>query len=173
MSWYCLVNQQRYGPVERELLIEWVRQGRLRPTDLVWTEGMDQWTPAGQTEALADAFALAGPPVQAADPQAAGVRENAPGAVTSMVLGIVGAFFGGCAGTGLILGILALHYRKRAMVYIESDPLRWGGQGMATAGYVLGIIDIILGALGLVYFVIWVSLFGTMMCAAGSGAFPP
>lgn len=173
MSWYCFVNQQRYGPVELELLKEWARQSRLRPTDLVWAEGMDQWTPAEQADPLGDAFAQAGPPVAVAPSYQQPAQEPAPGAVTSMVLGIIGAVIAGCAGAGLVLGLLALHYRKRAMVYLESDPIRWGGRGMATAGYVLGIIDIILGALGMVYFFIWIGLFGTMMCAAGSGALRP
>ena len=45
-QWYCLINAQQYGGVGEDVLQAWAREGRLRPTDLVWREGMPGWVPA-------------------------------------------------------------------------------------------------------------------------------
>lgn len=75
-----------------------------------------------------------------------GPRVNAPGAVASLVLGIVGLM---CV--GVILGPLAIWQASSAKRAISSDPM-YGGGGMATAGMVLGIISIVFGALWCVGF---------------------
>lgn len=54
--WYYAENNQRQGPVTLEQLRSLCSGGRLSPGDLVWTVGMEQWQPAGQTTALGDAF---------------------------------------------------------------------------------------------------------------------
>lgn len=70
-----------------------------------------------------------------------GPTTNAPGAVSSLVCGIVGLFF-----CGIILGIVAIVQANSAKRAIERDP-RYSGGGMATAGLVLGIIGLVLWAL--------------------------
>ena len=67
-----------------------------------------------------------------------GPRENAPGAVAALVWAIVGLFF-----CGPILGAVAISNAKKAEGYIATSP-RYGGEGMAKAGRILGIIDIVL-----------------------------
>jgi len=67
----------------------------------------------------------------------AGPKVNAPGAVASLVCGILGFFI-----CGLILGIIAITKAQEAKRAIASDP-RYAGGGMATAGMVLGIIDLV------------------------------
>ena len=74
-----------------------------------------------------------------------GPTENAPGAVAAMVFGIVGLVF-----CGIIFGIVAITKSRSAKNYIDSDP-RYVGGGMATAGLVLGIIDIVFGVLIVMY----------------------
>ena len=66
-----------------------------------------------------------------------GLKVNAPGAVASLVLGILGFFI-----CGLVLGIIAITKAQEAKRAIASDP-RYTGAGMATAGMVLGIIDLV------------------------------
>jgi hypothetical protein len=66
-----------------------------------------------------------------------GPKINAPGAVKSLVLGIVGLFV-----CGVILGPLAISQANKAKQAMASDP-RYGGEGLATAGTVLGIIAIV------------------------------
>ncbi|MHC4493518.1 MAG: DUF4190 domain-containing protein, partial [Planctomycetota bacterium] len=67
----------------------------------------------------------------------AGLKVNAPGAVASLVCGILGFFI-----CGLVLGIIAITKAQEAKRAIASDP-RYTGAGMATAGMVLGVIDLV------------------------------
>jgi uncharacterized membrane protein len=46
-EWYCVVQGQRHGPIAEDVLRDWIRQGRVAAHDLVWTEGMPNWVPAG------------------------------------------------------------------------------------------------------------------------------
>jgi hypothetical protein len=66
-----------------------------------------------------------------------GPKENAPGAVASLVCGIIGLFF-----CGIVLGPLAIAQSNKAKATIRADP-RYGGGGIATAGFVLGIVSLI------------------------------
>jgi hypothetical protein len=86
------------------------------------------------------------PPQQYQQPMVPMQLPNAPGAVASLVLGIIGMF---CA--GLILGIIAIVKARGAKAKIAANPTMYGGGGMATAGLVLGIIALIGG----VFQVIW------------------
>ncbi|MCE5279482.1 MAG: DUF975 family protein [Planctomycetaceae bacterium] len=58
-KWFCIVNGQQYGPIDLELLRQWIAQGRVRPGDAVWTEGMAQWAPASSLPQFADIAAAA------------------------------------------------------------------------------------------------------------------
>lgn len=67
-----------------------------------------------------------------------GPKTNAPGAAASLVLGIVGLVF--CQ---IILGPIAIWQAGKAKEAMANDP-SLGGEGLATAGKVLGIIDLVL-----------------------------
>jgi hypothetical protein len=66
-----------------------------------------------------------------------GPKVNAPGAVSSLVFGILGLLI-----CGVIFGALAISNSNKAKRAMASDPTL-GGSGLATAGLVLGIIDLI------------------------------
>ncbi|HET6429401.1 MAG TPA: DUF4190 domain-containing protein, partial [Phycisphaerae bacterium] len=83
-------------------------------------------------------------PYGAQAPYYQAARQNAPGAVPSMVLGIIGV---PCC--GIILGPIAIVLATSARKHIRNNPGRYGGAGMATAGLVLGIIGTIIGVLGI------------------------
>ena len=51
-QWYYAQNGQQLGPVPSEQLQSMLANGALRPTDLVWSEGLPAWTPANQVPAL-------------------------------------------------------------------------------------------------------------------------
>jgi hypothetical protein len=70
-----------------------------------------------------------------------GPRVNAPGAVAALVCGLIGLVF--CQ---IVMGPIAIIKANAAKRAIESDPT-YGGGGMATAGMVLGIIDLVVFAL--------------------------
>ena len=53
--WYCYVEGRQYGPVTEDVLLEWIRQGNIRPTHHVWTAGLRDWVRA--CEALPEMFA--------------------------------------------------------------------------------------------------------------------
>ena len=66
-----------------------------------------------------------------------GPKTNAPGAVSSLVFGLVGLFF-----CGVILGPVAISRSGAARRAMAEDPTL-SGHGLATAGQVLGILDIV------------------------------
>jgi hypothetical protein len=66
-------------------------------------------------------------------------------AVGALVCGLVAPFVPPAGLAAIILGGLALSQADR-------DPQRYGGKGMAVAGLVLGIL----------FFLFWLSMFGTM-----------
>src|SRR4051812_42870290 len=56
-EWYYTTNKQQMGPVSWEELRQLAGNGLLKPTDLVWTEGMAEWVRASTQNGL---FAEAG-----------------------------------------------------------------------------------------------------------------
>jgi len=51
-EWYYAKGQQKVGPLTNEQLRQLAASGQLRPTDMVWKQGMAKWTPAGQVKGL-------------------------------------------------------------------------------------------------------------------------
>jgi|GEM_PF-1712994 len=74
-----------------------------------------------------------------------GPMTNAPGAVQSLVFGILGLVI-----CGVIFGPLAISRANSAKREIAFNPT-YGGGGLATAGLVLGIIDLVAWGLVLVF----------------------
>jgi hypothetical protein len=145
----------------------WIAQGRVKPTDFVWSEGMPNWVAAGVAFAQPAGANAANPAPQQVtyvSHSIGGPLPAAPGAVVSLVCGIIGVAVG-C--TGLVLGIIALINAKNARAAIAANPGAYGGEGMATAGHVLGIIGVIWGGIIALYFVAAFTCMGSM---AGLGA---
>lgn len=89
--YYVGKNGSQSGPYPLDELKNMASSGRLGATDLIWTEGMSEWKPAGA--ALPDLFAKAapaapapGPVAQAASPFPAPQGLPPPPAVESGVL---------------------------------------------------------------------------------------
>ncbi len=70
---------------------------------------------------------------------------NSGKAVASLVLGIAG--FVVCP---LVCSVLAIIFGKQAQNEIDANPVI-GGRGMATAGFILGIVGVALSALFLLF----------------------
>ena len=62
-AYFLAVGGQRTGPFEMQALASQAAAGTLTAQTLVWTQGMAQWTPAGQVPALAQIFAGMPPPL--------------------------------------------------------------------------------------------------------------
>jgi hypothetical protein len=60
-AWYYAKNKERFGPVSLAELRSLVAQGKLRPADLVWTDQLPAWTPAGKVRELFPLRAVAVP----------------------------------------------------------------------------------------------------------------
>lgn len=73
-----------------------------------------------------------------------GPKTNAPGAVASLVYALIGLFF-----CGVIFGPVAIAKASSAKRAMASNPA-YGGGGLATAGMVIGIIDVALFVLFIV-----------------------
>ncbi|MCK4276912.1 MAG: DUF4339 domain-containing protein [Phycisphaerae bacterium] len=128
-QWYCVVAGKQHGPIAEEVLCQWAQQGRVGPGDLVWTEGMAEWVPAGTVAALLTAFPpVAGPP--------AGLRPNRGGAV--LALGILGLL------TCFVLGIIAWVMGKSDLREMDAGRMDPSGRGTTQAGKILGMIATIL-----------------------------
>jgi hypothetical protein len=73
-----------------------------------------------------------------------GPKTNAPGAVASMVCGIIGILF-----CGIVLGPVAIGLGSSARRHISQNPT-YGGGGFAIAGLVLGILALIVNVIGFI-----------------------
>jgi hypothetical protein len=72
---------------------------------------------------------------------------NHPQATTALILGIVGLAL--CP----FVGIAGFMMGGRVRREIDAAPTQWGGRGLATGGWVLGIISIVYSALVVLYIV--------------------
>jgi len=70
------------------------------------------------------------------------LKTNAPGATSSLVWAILGFFF-----CGLIFGIVAISNANKAKKLIREQPDIYTGDGLATAGLVVGVIELVVWGL--------------------------
>ncbi|MFN4244187.1 MAG: DUF4339 domain-containing protein [Tepidisphaerales bacterium] len=140
-SWYYARGDTPLGPVSRETLEMLARRGELRPSDLVWTEGMVDWAPAS---------AVLGP-VWGGGGGSAGVQGSwplgyaqGPQDRSQRTLAILAIVFGVLSLTccpvifgvvGVVCGIVARS---------KDGPDR----DLATVGLVVSIVGLVLGSVG-------------------------
>jgi len=65
-------------------------------------------------------------------------QTNHPRAVASLVCAVVGLLF-----FGIVLGVVAIFLGYQARNAIRLDPLKYKGDGIALAGLILGIFDVV------------------------------
>jgi membrane protease subunit (stomatin/prohibitin family) len=63
-AWHVAENGQTFGPYAPAELARLVAEGRVRADSMVWSAGMEAWTPAARVPQLADLFAAPPPPAQ-------------------------------------------------------------------------------------------------------------
>jgi cytochrome c biogenesis protein CcdA len=98
-------------------------------------------------DALADSMAAVTRTEASAALSRHGPRANAPDAVASLVLGIMSVFVP-CLGPGL--AIFAIAAGNKAKQAIRRSQWKFAGEGLATAGIVMGIITLCAYAIGTV-----------------------
>lgn len=122
---------KEYGPVSLDDLQKWVREGRANAQTKVRAESGGDWVSLSDVPEFASAYKTGSPPPFSATPPPATVGKTSAMAITSLVLGILGAVSCGATSlVGLILGILAI-------VRISNSQGRLGGKGLAIAGTVV------------------------------------
>jgi membrane protease subunit (stomatin/prohibitin family) len=62
-AYFVAIEGKQSGPFDMQTLASQAAMGHLTQQSLVWTQGMAQWTPAGQVQALAGFFANVPPPL--------------------------------------------------------------------------------------------------------------
>jgi uncharacterized membrane protein len=132
--WYCYANGQQYGPLELGILRTWVMQGRLKPSDLVWTAGMSQWTAVANVPALnpGGTYAAAASGASVLPPAPGGTNGQTPnGELTSQALGLLsgrwGLPIGFCLLFALITGVMQmLPYIGGIVSLILTGPFVFG-----------------------------------------------
>jgi hypothetical protein len=82
-------------------------------------------------------------------------REEAPGALLALILSIVGFVFSPLA---IVLGPMAVHYANQAKAALKQRP-EINGRSLATAGFIIGIIDIVIGVFFILYIIFIIVLF--------------
>jgi membrane protease subunit (stomatin/prohibitin family) len=63
ISYFVVLEGQQTGPFKLSQIHQQISEGQLHRKTLVWTEGMENWKPAEQVEALSKLFAKIPPPI--------------------------------------------------------------------------------------------------------------
>jgi uncharacterized membrane protein len=87
-------------------------------------------------------------------PAQGAILPNAPGAVPSLVLGIIGVALCWCYAIGLVPSIIGLVFGVKSRKVLADSPTKYQGKGMATAGFVLSIIGVVSSAIAAVIYVL-------------------
>jgi M penetrans paralogue family 26 len=99
-------------------------------------------------------------------------KDPLPNATATLVLGICSIVTCFCYGIpGLACGIIALVISKKSVELYKEDPDRWSDWPNLNAGRICAIIGIILGALYLIFIIVYFAFIGTMIMNAPGGPF--
>jgi len=158
MDWYYSKRGAQQGPVSLDEMRRLLAEGDIAAGDLVWHEGMADWTAAGEVAELGAARGL-----DAGVAPAAGVPVGSPSvfpgagspigaqplkgmAIGSMICGIVGLL--SCL--GIPLGLIAVVLGHLARSNARRNPGVFGGEGMALAGLITGYVSIVVSVVMIV-----------------------
>lgn len=137
-QWHYAQGGRQIGPISQMELMALIRTGQVRPEDLVWSEGMDDWTRADMLPELWDIAPAGHIPIGRAEPKGSGL------AIASLICGILGF----CCCVTPIPAIVCGHI---ALSQINREPGRYRGRGMAVAGLILGYISLAFQLISVVY----------------------
>ena len=174
MDWYYSKNASQYGPVPEEELKAKIAAGEVGPADLVWKDGMRDWTPSGSLPELAARAPMTpagydtsghsrNPESPAQTPYQTPASTGVPAAgyvsapptsglaIASLVCGIIGLV------TCLLPGIAAVICGHMALSRIAEAQGRLGGRGMAIAGLVTGYLSVAALLIVILMFVVGVT----------------
>jgi hypothetical protein len=143
MQWAVQIDGVQSGPLAESEAVAWARAGRLRPHDFVWSPGMPQWVPAGQTQPFAAVFAgapITAPATMGDDPVARALLPvgRSGWAIASGYLGLLSVL--------LFPAPFAIGTGIAAIFVIRKNPSKHG-LGRASFGIVMGVAAIVVYAI--------------------------
>jgi hypothetical protein len=172
-QWYFARGGQQQGPVSLDALRQMLASSQISSADLVWSEGMADWQPAGQVQALrlppaAPMVAAVPPPVQPVGQAGYGVQPvTVPYATRPTPFYPSGQSYNGLAVAGFVCAFLmplvGLILSLVALSCMKSSG-NFEGRGLAKAGAIIG--GVIIGSLFL-FGCLW---FIVVAAAIGAGA---
>ena len=144
-EWYAQIKGQRYGPVGEQQIRDWLFEGRLAPTDVVWSEGMSSWVRA------VDMFPE--------DRPSYSLPHRGSTVLTLGILGLV---------VTPICGIIAWVMANNDLRQMDAGQMDPAGRGSTQSGKTCGMISVILAcvAVGILLILLLIGL------AAGAAAAP-
>lgn len=83
-----------------------------------------------------------------------------PNATTVLVLGICSIVFS-CFFVGVVLGIIGIVLSNKGRALYKASPGMYEGYSQLNAGFIMSIIGTCLGAVYVVYWIIWVLILGS------------
>ncbi|HEX4796981.1 MAG TPA: GYF domain-containing protein [Humisphaera sp.] len=168
-QWFYAKAGQQFGPVAREQLGQLVASGQLSAGDLVWSEGMTDWKPAGQIPGLKPAN-----PVPMSQPAAVAAQTYAPAQAYAVqphpaqygaqqITYPSGASYNGLAITGFILALIpGLTIVGLILCLVALSGMKSGGNregyGLAKAGMIISIIYL---CMGFIFACLWFTIIAT------------
>ena len=133
-QWYYTVGGQQYGPIGQEELCLWIREGRVKPSDMVWSEGMGEWAKAATVPGLV-VTAGSPPPL---------LKPHRGAAVLALgITGIVPCF---------ICGIIAWVMARNDLAEMDAGQMDPAGRGLTSAGKICGIVGVCFWGAYLVFY---------------------
>ena len=156
IGFYVLEKGERKGPYTTEEL----RQGKLSPDTLVWTEGETGWRKAGEMPALAGLFPSSIPPV----PPAEEAAPRPPMPKTWLVESILVTIF--CCLPFGIVGIVnaaAVSSAYNTGNYMLAQEKSKAAKKWTMWGLIVGLVGIIL------YVIFWIAMVGLGLMSEVAG----
>jgi hypothetical protein len=139
---------KEYGPINAEVLRQWLAEGRANGQTRILAEGATEWKTVAEVPELAPLLASAIVVAPAPGPvSSAQVPRNNSLAVAGMTLGILALTLGLCCCYGLPFSVPGIICSSLALSQIKRDPLTQQGRSLAMAGLVLSIVSLLLGAI--------------------------
>jgi hypothetical protein len=135
---------KEYGPVSREVLRQWLAEGRVNGQTKVLTEGATAWRPLAEVAELA---ALLGAPPTISPIPTPMYAPQAPRtnslAVMGLICGILSVTCGLCC-YGLPFNLAGILFSILALSQINKDPRNQQGRDLALIGLVLSFVSLLL-----------------------------
>ncbi len=94
------------------------------------------------------------------------MKSNAPGAVASLVCGIISIVFCWVPIAGLVLGIIAIVSANKAKATAAQSPERYEAGGVRVGGFICGIIGTVFSG---VYHIFWLFITTAVTATSSSG----